>query len=150
VEGWRKSKAPYVKFLRVPVIWGEGPQRSHARLFYTLEALGKLEALHATTFDAIQKSGNFLVGASEDKTFKLQLAFAKAHGISEADFTREYNGFYVNSNLQRAEDLTRRYGVDGVPRVIVNGKYSTDVGMAGGQEQLLALINDLATAEKKR
>ena len=149
LESWRKTKPPYVKFVRVPVMWGQAPQRAHARLFYTLEALGKLDALHSATFDAVQKSGNFLIDANEDKTFQLQLAFAKAHGISEQDFTREYNGFYVNSNLQRADDLTRRYAVDGVPRIIVNGKYSTDVAMAGGHEQLIALINDLAAAEKK-
>jgi hypothetical protein len=32
----------------------------------------------------------------------------------------------------------------------VNGKYSTDVGMAGGVPQMLGLINDLANAEKAR
>jgi len=37
-----------------------------------------------------------------------------------------------------------------VPRIIVNGKYQTDVGMAGGHEQLIQLVNDLAAAEKKR
>ena len=75
---------------------------------------------------------------------------APVHGITEADYTREYNGFFVNSNLQRAEDLTRRYKVEGVPNIIVNGKYQTDVGMAGGHEQLIALINDLTAFEKKR
>jgi thiol:disulfide interchange protein DsbA len=149
LEGWRKSKPAYVKFVRVPVIWGQGPHRAHARLFYTLQALGKLDALHSAAFDAVQKSGNYLVDKDEAKTFKLQLAFAVANGISEADFTREYNGFFVNSNLQRADDLTRRYAVDTVPRIIVNGKYSTDVSMAGGHEQLLQLINDLVSAEKK-
>jgi hypothetical protein len=34
--------------------------------------------------------------------------------------------------------------------VVVNGKYSADVGSAGGQSQLLSLINDLAAAEKRR
>ncbi len=150
LERWRKSKPPYVKFVRVPVMWGQVVHRAHARLYYTLEALGKIDTLHALAFDAVQKSGNFLVDADDKKTFQLQLAFAKANGISEADFTREYNGFYVNANLQRADDLTRRYAVDSVPRVIVNGKYSTDVAMAGGHEQLIALINDLAAAEKKR
>jgi protein dithiol oxidoreductase (disulfide-forming) len=150
LERWRQQKPANIKFVRVPVIWGQGPHRAHARFFYTLEALGKLDALHSATFDAVQKGSNPLVDADEAKTFQLQLAFAKSHGIAEADFTREYNGFYVNSALQRADDITRRYNVDSVPRIIVNGKYQTDVGMAGGHEQLIALINDLAAAEKKR
>jgi len=150
LEHWRQGKPAGIKFVRVPVIWGQGPHRAHARLFYTLEALGKLDALHAATFDAVQKGSNSLVDADEAKTFQLQLAFAKSQGIAEADFTREYNGSYVNAALQRADDITRRYNVDSVPRIIVNGKYQTDVGMAGGHEQLIQLINDLAAAEKKR
>ena len=150
LERWRQTKPAYVKFVRVPVIWDQGPHRAHARLFYTLEALGKLDALHTLVFDTVQKGGNFLVDSDEAKTFRLQLAFAKSQGIAEADFTREYNGFYVGSALQRADDLTRRYSVDTVPRIVVNGKYQTDVGMAGSPEQLIQLINDLAAAEKKR
>ena len=149
LEGWSKSKPSYVKFVRMPVMWGPA-HRAHGRLFYTLQALGKLDALHSVVFDDIQKRGNLLVDNDEGKTARLQLAFAKANGISEADFTREYNGFFVNSNLQRAEDLGRRYKVEGVPLVIINGKYETDVGMAGGQEQLIQLISDLSATEKKR
>ena len=149
LENWQKVKAPYVKFTRVPVMWGPA-HRAHARLFYTLQALGKLDTLFGPTFDEIQTRGNMLIDSSDDKSLKMQLAFAKAHGITEADYTREYNGFFVNSNLQRAEDLTRRYKVEGVPNIIVNGKYQTDVGMAGGHEQLIALINDLTAFEKKR
>jgi protein dithiol oxidoreductase (disulfide-forming) len=42
----------------------------------------------------------------------------------------------------------RRYRIDQVPTLIVNGKYLTDVGLAGGPEQLLELLNDLAASEK--
>ena len=37
-----------------------------------------------------------------------------------------------------------------MPRVIINGKYETDVGMAGGHSELIQLINDLAAFEKSR
>ena len=148
-ESWKKNKAAYIKFVRVPVMWGPA-HRAHARLYYTLEALGKLDALHTKVFDEIQKGGNMLIAADDAQSLKLQLAFAKANGISEADYTREYNGFSVNTKLQRAEDLTRRYRVEGVPVVIVNGKYQTDVGMAGGHSELLQLINDLAASDKRR
>jgi thiol:disulfide interchange protein DsbA len=80
----------------------------------------------------------------------MQLAYARSKGIAETDFNREYNGFFVNQALQRADDVTRRYKVEGVPSIVINGKYQTDVAMAGGHEQLIALINDMAAAEKKR
>jgi protein dithiol oxidoreductase (disulfide-forming) len=44
----------------------------------------------------------------------------------------------------------RRYRVESVPLVIVNGKYQTDVGMAGSAEKLVSLIDDLVAAEKSR
>jgi len=149
LESWKKNKPANVKFVRVPVTWGPA-HRAHGRLFYTLEALNKLDALHTTTFEEIHKRGNFLIANDEAQTVKMQLDYAKAHGISEADWNRAYNSFGVNASLQRAEDITRRYRVEGVPVIIVNGKYQTDVGMAGGQSQLIELINDLAAAEKRR
>ena len=131
-------------------MWGP-THRAHGKLFYTLEALGRND-LVAKAFDEIHKRNNLLISrtGNDAETQSLQLAFAKANGIKEADFTREYNGSYVNAALQRADDITRRYNVDSVPRIVVNGKYQTDVGMAGGHEQLIQLINDLAAADKKR
>jgi thiol:disulfide interchange protein DsbA len=149
LESWNKNKAAYIEFVRVPVMWGAG-HKAHAKLFYTLQALGREADLHNKVFDTIQRGGNMLAANDEEQSFKLQLAWAKANGISEADFTREYNGFYVSTAIQRAEQLTKRYRVEGVPLMIVNGKYSADVGSAGGQSQLISLINDLAASEKRR
>ncbi|MEO7774527.1 MAG: thiol:disulfide interchange protein DsbA/DsbL [Steroidobacteraceae bacterium] len=149
LESWHKSKPANAKFVRVPVMWGP-VHRAHGKLFYTLEALGKLDTLHTKVFDEIHQRNNFLAANDDAQSMKLQLAFAKANGISEADFTRAYNSFAVNSNLQRAEELTRRYAVEGVPLVIVNGKYQTDVAMAGGDGKLVELINYLVATEKRR
>ena len=89
-----------------------------------------------------------LISQDDAQTLQMQLAFAKANGISEANFKQEYNGFAVNARLQRAEELMRRFKVESVPYFIINGKYQTDETMAGGKEQLIQLINDLAAAEK--
>ena len=80
----------------------------------------------------------------------LQLAVAKANGIAETDFLREYDGFFVNTQLKHAEETTRRYRVDATPVVFVAGKYQTDVGLAGGQTELTQLIDALAAHEKRR
>jgi hypothetical protein len=37
--------------------------------------------------------------------------------------------------------------VQGVPFVVVNGKYTTDLAQAGGEAKLIELINDLTAAE---
>jgi thiol:disulfide interchange protein DsbA len=150
LENWQKSGKPgFVEFVRVPVMWGPA-HKAHARLFYTLEALGREKDLHAKVFDTIQKGGNALLGNDDAATAAVQAKWAAAQGISEGEFMRTYNSFGVNSSLQRAEQLTRRYNVLGVPLMVVNGKYNTDVAMAGGHTQLISLLNDLASSEKRR
>jgi predicted DsbA family dithiol-disulfide isomerase len=103
--------------------------------------------LFEKAFDTIQQQHQPLIGQSDDETLKLQQAFAKENGISPDDYAKAYNSFTVNSNLQRAEQLTQRYQVQGVPLVVVDGKYSTDVAKAGGPAQLIQIIDDLAASE---
>lgn len=150
LENWRKSGKPaYVDFVRVPVTW-DTVHQTHARLFYTLQALGKEEQLHAQVFQAIHDRTNLLVGDSDEESLKLQVQFAKAHGIGETDFVKARSSPSVDLDMQRAGELVRRYRVEGVPMIIINGKYSTDVGQAGGDTQLISLINDLAASEHRR
>ena len=88
-----------------------------------------------------------LVGQSEEETYRLQQQFAVQNGVSADDFSKAYNSFSVGSNLQRAEEITQRYHVQGVPFFVVNGKYATDVAKAGSESKLFELINDLAASE---
>jgi thiol:disulfide interchange protein DsbA len=149
LRSWLKSKPAYVEFVRVPVIW-QPMHRDHARLYYTLEALNR-DDLVGKAFETIhQDLENHippLVGQSEDETYRLQQQFATQNGISADDFSKAYNSFSVSSNLQRAEEITQRYHVQGVPFFVVNGKYSTDVAKAGNEAKLIELINDLAASE---
>lgn len=147
VEAWLKNKPSYIEFVRIPVMWGPA-HRAHARLFYTLQALNRSD-LFEKAFDTIQTKHEPLISESDDETLKLQQAFAKDNGISPDDYAKAYNSFSVNSNLQRAEELTQRYQVQGVPLVVIDGKYSTDVAKAGSPQQLIQLIDDLAASEHK-
>jgi len=149
-SSWLKNQPAGIDFVRLPVIWGP-VHRAHAQMFYTLQALGKLDALHQKAFEEIQRNGKPLAANGDDaETLRQQVAFAKANGISESDYTKAFQSFTVQTKLQQAADLTRRYQVEGVPLVVINGKYVSDVGMAGGPANLISLINDLAASEKRR
>ena len=67
--------------------------------------------------------------------------------MSAQDFQKAFSSFAVESKLQRADFLNRRYQVTSVPTFVVNGKYKTDVSSAGGEPQLFALIDELAKHE---
>lgn len=141
LENWRlNGKASYVEFHRLPAMWND-TLRMHARLFFTVELLGKLEELHTPIFREIHVNRNPL------NTVEQISRFMRDHGVSAEDFQKTFTSFAVESKLQRADVLNRRYRVQGVPMVVVNGKYTADVGTAGGQQQLLELINDLSARE---
>jgi len=151
VESWSKTKPPFITFTRVPVMWNEG-HRALARLFYTLETLGKLNELHGQVFKEIQVNGNPLVAAdpaNDAESERIQTAFAKKNGISEDAFKKAYHSFSVENDMQRADQLVQRYRVDGVPTFVINGKYIADVRSAGDPERLLKLVGDLADQEHK-
>ena len=150
VEAWRKHKAGYIKFSRVPVMWDNEAHRSHARLFYTLEDLGKLDQLHSLVFKEIHVNGNMLVAQDPAESEQKQLEFLKKFGVTDDQFKKSYRSFAVENSLQRAEQLTLRYGITGVPSFVINGKFVTDMGRAGGAEKVLPMIDTLAAQEHKR
>ena len=95
VEAWRKHKAGYIKFSRVPVMWDNEMHRSHARLFYTMDDLGKLEQLHPLTFKEIHVNGNMLVSQDAAASEKMQLEFLKRFGVTDEQFKKSYRSFNV-------------------------------------------------------
>jgi len=152
VQAWLKSKPAYVTFTRVPVEWNEG-HRSLAHLYYALEAMGKLSDVHSEIFKEIQVNGDPLIGPDPNNAAaaeRVQLSFIKKLGLSDADFEKAYHeDMNVQTAMQRADLLVQRYRVSSVPMFVVNGKYITDVTMAGGPEKLMSMLSDLTAQEHK-
>lgn len=151
IRAWLKTKPAYVDFVRVPVMWGP-VHRAHARLFYTLEALGRddlVEKVFTYIHNQEDASGteSVLFANNQDDTFKQQQAWAVQNGISADAFAKAFNSFYVNTQMQQADEITNGYQVQGVPYIAVDGKFSTDVGKAGSENKLISLIDFLATWE---
>ena len=115
----------------------------HARLFYTLDALGKLDEVHDAIFnemhtnnrDADQRSGN-------DRT-------GRTHGISRKNLTDTFRSFAVESKLKRAENLTKRYRIQSVPILVVNGTYLTSGKGIRNFDDMLAVADDLVAMERQ-
>jgi thiol:disulfide interchange protein DsbA len=152
LEAWEKSKPSYLKLVRMPVVWNE-VAREDARLFYTLEALGRLGDLHLAVFRELHVNRNPLTVVTGNRvdtgaTEKKVRDFLLSHGVSQEDFGRTYRSFAIESKIRQAENLSRRYMADHTPMAVVQGKYMTDVGMAGGLDQFFELIDDLAARER--
>lgn len=150
LERWKKNGKPaHVEFVRVPVTWNANATL-HARLFYTLQALKQDERLHTKVFDTIFRQGNSLIGRDEAATLEIMVDWARKNGVQEKAFRDAWNSMWVATKLRQADDIVRRYRAEGTPFMAVNGRYATDLGMAGGVPQMLELINALANAEKAR
>jgi thiol:disulfide interchange protein DsbA len=155
IESWQgKGRPDYVRLNYLPVIWN-AVTREDARVFYTLEALGKVEALQSAVFRETHVNGNPLtvvkgnqvdVAASEKKVRD----FLVRNGVKAEDFDRTFRSFAVENRLRAGEIMLRRYMADHTPMIVVNGKWVTDVQMAGGPEPLFRLINALAAREHGR
>jgi thiol:disulfide interchange protein DsbA len=140
---WLKTKPANVEFIRQPAVfsdlWGK-----HAKAYFTAEALGILEKVHADFFDAIQNKKQKLV--SEDELAK----FFADHGVKDEDFRAAYNSFGVDAKLRQAESIGPRYGITGVPAIIVNGKYKVTGQSAKSQANMLTVTNQLIAQESQK
>jgi thiol:disulfide interchange protein DsbA len=142
LESWSaKSKPAYAVLERIPATWND-ITRFHGRVFYAANALGKLDTLHAAIFRELHAASNPL------NTAAAASALFAEHGVSKADFQKTFDSFGVESKLQRADVLNRRYRVQGTPSFVVNGKFTTDVSSAGGEDALFALLNELIARER--
>ena len=154
IRQWLRNKPSYIEYVRVPVMWGP-VHRAHAQLFYTLESLGRddlVEKVFTYIHDQETQTGSesILASNSKEDTFRQQQAWAVQNGISADAFAKAYNSFYVNTQMQQAEEITNDYQVQGVPFIAVDGKFSTDVAKASGSDdpnKLISLINFLAAWE---
>jgi thiol:disulfide interchange protein DsbA len=139
---WSKRLPPEVVLRRVPVAFRADfePQQ---RLFYTLEAMGKLEELHSKVFEAIH------VRREPTNNEQLILAFAEKNGLDKAKFQETFNSFGVVSKSRRAAQLQDAYRVEGVPALGVAGTWYVDGETAGNMDRALQVADYLVAEARK-
>ena len=89
-------------------------------------------------FDALHKHKKNLNTVEKLTQWVEELGLPEASQIS-ATFT----SFAVENKLNFAHIMARKYGITGVPAIIVDGRYRTSVGLAGSHEKLIEVINFL-------
>jgi thiol:disulfide interchange protein DsbA len=156
IRNWLKTKPAYVQYVRVPVMWDDPVRKAHARFFFTLESLGGddlVEKAFAYIHNMEDQTGteSVLATSSEGDSFKQQQAWAVQNGVDADAFAKAYNSFYVNTQLQQADEITNQYQVQSVPYIAIDGKFTTDVGKASGggddPNKLISLLNFLTAWE---
>lgn len=139
---WIRKQPADVVVRRVPVAFRDDfvPQQ---RLFYVLEAMGKLDELHGKVFEAIHTR------REPTNREDLILKFAEQNGLDRAKFQELYGSFAISSKARRASQLQDAYGVEGVPAIGVAGRFYTDTTLAGNMDRALQ-VTDWLVAEARK
>jgi thiol:disulfide interchange protein DsbA len=141
VAAWLKTKPADVEFKRIPAYAGSWVPM--ANVYYTLEAMGKVDAMHSKVFDAIHKDHLNLHNK------KILDKFLSDNGIDPAEYDKVEKSFSVVNKLNRDKQLTILYQVDSVPRFYIAGKYVTSGDLAGGNEKIMPAIDEAVAAVRK-
>jgi thiol:disulfide interchange protein DsbA len=142
LDAWSKRLPADVDFRRVHVALNPHWE-VHQKIFYALEAMGQLPAMHRKVFYAIHGERQRL-----DKPEDIA-AFMQKNGVDGAKFLDTYKSFTVLTKARQASKLAEAYKIDGVPTLGVQGKYYTSPGLAGSAEGALQVVESLVARERK-
>lgn len=141
-KAWIQKAPKDVVVRRVPVSF-RADFEPLQRLYYVLEALGKVDSLHGKVFDAIHLNKQTL------NTPEQVLAWAEKQGLPRAQVTELYNAFPVNLKTRKATQLQDAFLVDGVPSLGIAGRYFTSGSLARDMERALQVTDHLIGLARK-
>jgi len=142
LEQWLAKLPPDVNFRRVPA--GFTPQYEfHQKVFYALEAMGQLGAVHRKLFNAIHQEKKRLNTEPE------VTAFVAGLGVDGPKFAETMKSFSVIGKVRQARQLADAYAIDGVPTLGVQGRWRTSPSMAGGVEKTFLVVDYLIDQARK-
>ena len=118
LEQWVKKQGDHILFRRIHLP-ATGPNDPEAHLHLTLEALGKAEEFQPKVFKA------WHVDRLRLNTDAAIIDWVSKNGIDRNKFLEAWNSFGVTTKLRRAPQVAADYKVDGVPTIIIDGKYQT-------------------------
>ena len=144
LETWVKKLPVDVAFRRVPVAFVGNDVESKQRLYYTLEAMGKLDELHSKLFVAIHKQRQPIMGDAAILDWA-----SKQPGMDSKKFAEMYKSFTVSGKIKRATQLQNDYQVSGVPAMGVAGRYYVDSELSRSMDRSLQITDFLIGQARK-
>lgn len=115
-EKLKESLPPGVKFELVPAPFSE-EWLPFARAYYAADKLGVVDRTHLELFKE-KFAQNYPVNSLDDLA-----DFYARQGVNRDEFMRLANSPEATAKLKADLDLIRKWGVDGTPSIVVDGKY---------------------------
>jgi thiol:disulfide interchange protein DsbA len=139
INNWLKTKPADVNFVRTPAslnpVW-EGS----ARGYFALEVMGQglVEKTHTPLFNTIHEQRARIFDEAS------LAAFYGRYGVDQAKFRSMFNSFAVTGKVMQSKALAQKYQLDGVPAVVVNGKYV----VSGEDAKVMQVVSFLISKER--
>lgn len=136
LERWISRKPADVTLRRIPVVLRDS-WAPHARIYYTLEALGEVERLHQRVYYS------YHVEELAMSKPEVMSDWAVRNGIARERWDEAYNSAAVQRKVEEAARLSRAYSIAGTPSLVVNGRYLTSSSMSESMNGLIAILDGL-------
>jgi len=121
-EEWVKKQGDRIQVRRIHMPY-TGVNDPEAHLYLTLEALGRLDDMHAKVFNAVHQQR---IRLNQDAAI---IDWVSKNGIDRATFLNTWNSFGVQTRLRQLEKVIAAYKVNSVPTIVVDGRYLTSPSM---------------------
>jgi thiol:disulfide interchange protein DsbA len=136
LERWISRKPADVTVRRIPAVLRDS-WAPHARIYYTLEALGEVERLHQRVYYSYHVEDLALSKA------EVVADWAVRNGIARERWDEAYNSAAVQRKVDEAGKLSRAYSVAGTPSLVVNGRYLTSSSMSESLNGVITIVDGL-------
>ena len=136
LERWIKNKPADVTMRRIPVVLRDS-WAPHARIYYTLEALGEVERLHQRVYHG------YHVDELHMSKPEVMSEWAVRNGIDRARWDEAYGSTEVKNKVEEARKLTQAYDITGTPSLVVQGRYLTSGNMALTLDSMLPILDGM-------
>ncbi len=137
LTAWRAQQPDNVRLIYLPVSW-RADMLAPQRLYFTLAQLNRLD-LHEQVFADWNNDPKSL---ATDATV---LRWAQRQGFDKKTWQSTYNSAATSRQVRAAQQAFRRFELQGVPSVVVNGRYALIPS-----EQLFDTLNHLVKHEQQR
>ena len=142
LEAWARTLPNDVVLRRVPV-WFLGNAQNFQRTYFALESMGLIDSMQSKIFAAVHVE-RLSLERPEDIA-----SIVGKNGGDAAKFLSLFQSFSVAMAVSRAKKMTSDYGVESIPTLAVQGRFTTSPSQAGGSAKALAVVNALILQVRK-
>ena len=143
LNAWLKTLPAEAAFRRSPAIFSES-WKPGAQLYFTLEQLDLLPQLHQAVFEAIHEHK---IDLRQDE---ILLDWIAARGVDRATFAQAYRSPAIAARVAAAVNRTGQARIDGVPALIIDGRFLITPSLSSSQQAMLSTADELIVLARQK